>query len=155
MTEPEKSGYDYSRKTPPSPLQLNFTLPKMGDLPKAAPKFPEPKVEFPKFHAQETVPGIQLDNYTRREPSEDGQYVLITTHAERIEKIKQPPTPEEIAEAKAEKAKQAKKDKIFNAVAAGFGLLFLGGLGFAAYKDEQKYRNAPVKSKSATPEITN
>lgn len=88
---------------------------------------------FHKYHQEEAVPGVELQNYTKRVPSEDGTYVIVTTHQEKIEKIKQPPTPEEIAQRK-------KQDRIAGGILAGVGLAFFSFIGWAIYKDEQRLR---------------
>lgn len=64
--------------------------------PQTAPS--DPRV--PKFHKENAVVGVTLNDYTDREPSEDGKYVKVTIHREHIELIEQPPTPEELAREK-------------------------------------------------------
>lgn len=89
-----------------------------------------PPVITSRFHAEETAPGVELNNYTKRTPSEDGTYVMVVTHTERIEKIKQPPTPEEIAERK-------RQDKIMGMILGGMALAFFGFIGTMVYIDEK------------------
>lgn len=70
----------------------------------------------PVYHKENSIVGVDLQDYTTREPSEDGTYVKVIVHKERIELIEQPPTPEEIAQRK-EDQKQALK--LFAIVAGG------------------------------------
>lgn len=55
----------------------------------------------PKYHQENAVVGVTLDNYETITPSEDGKYVVVVNHSEHIELIKQPLTPEEKAAKKA------------------------------------------------------
>ncbi len=93
--------------------------------------YPRPVTSFPKFHQEEAIAGVPLENYTKRVPSEDGTYVMITTHTERIEKIKQPLTPEE-------KAAQEKQAKIALAVVGAIGSGFIGLVGWLAWLDSRE-----------------
>jgi hypothetical protein len=79
---------------------------------------PRPK----KYTSEEVVAGVVLENYVKRTPSEDGQYVTVVRHSEKIELIPQPPTPEEIAARK-------EQDKMFIKVFAGIGVAFFGFIG--------------------------
>lgn len=54
----------------------------------------------PKFHKENVVTGETLNDYTDRIASEDGTYVKVIVHKERIDLIEQPPTPEELAQRK-------------------------------------------------------
>lgn len=74
--------------------------------PQAPRVHPEPAA--PQYHKENSVVGVTLNDYTDREPSEDGTYVKVVVHKERIELIEQPPTPEELAQRK-EDQKQALK----------------------------------------------
>lgn len=93
---------------------------------------PQPVVRH-KYHQEEAVPGVELNNYTKRVPSEDGTFVIVTTHEEKIEKVKQPPTPEEIAERK-------KQDRIALSILGGLGVVFFGFVGWMAHQDEKRLR---------------
>lgn len=131
------------------PINLNLSLapPRSKDF-YAQPRqviVPAKEKEKP----EEYVPGHDLENYKRRAPSADGTYVLVTTHTERIEMIPQPPTPEEVAERKAEREKQeaaqAKSDKRTAIVVGTLTTLFLSGLGFLMYKDLENQREIVAK----------
>lgn len=87
----------------------------------------------PKFHKENAVVGVTLNDYTDREPSEDGKYVKVTVHRERIEMIEQPPTPLEIAE----KKEQQKHVLKFSAVIA-VGLLGVAGILNALERKQQR-----------------
>lgn len=91
------------------------------------PKQQRPTVEpsAPKFHKENAVVGVTLNDYTDRQPSEDGTYVKVVVHRERIELIEQPPTPEEIAQ------KKADQDRAFKigAVLIGAGVVTVVTLG--------------------------
>lgn len=84
-----------------------------------------PATQPSKYTREEVVPGVVLENYVKRIPSDDNTYVLVSTHSERIEKIKQP---DEIA---AEKRAARIGAAIFGTIAAGF----IGLMGYIAYKD--------------------
>lgn len=90
----------------------------------------EPRANFTE---EEVEPGVVLQSYTKRSPSEDGTYVVVTTHNERIERVPQPPTPEELAA-------QAKSERIAMLVVGGMVASFLGLVGWLAYQDEKKSR---------------
>lgn len=77
--------------------------------------------------------GAKLNNYTNKVVNEDGTYVKIITHTERIEKIPQPLTPEERAE-------QKKQERIGLAIVGGIVVAFLGIMGWAAYQEEKTNR---------------
>lgn len=96
-----------------------------------APLEPTPLPRRPEYHQEEAVPGVELNNYVKRVPSEDGTYVLVTEHEERIEKIKQPLTPEE-------QAAKRKQERIALAVLGGLGVSFFGFLGWVSYLDAKK-----------------
>lgn len=96
----------------------------------------EPAARPPKFHQEEAVVGETLNNYITKEPSDDGTYVKIITHSERIEKIRQPLTPEEIAEKK-------KQDKIAAGIIGTVAIAFFGFIGWVTYQDEKQHRNRP------------
>jgi len=98
----------------------------------AAPKNPE-------FHQENAVVGIELNNYSKRTPSEDGTYVVVVNHTERIEKIVQPPTEEELAH-------QRSKEKLAMKLWAGVGTAF-AVLGTAIVIVEAK-RPRPVQQQS-------
>lgn len=81
-----------------------------------------PKTGHPEFIREEVVVGVELQNYTKRTPNEDGTHVVVITHEEHIEKIKQPPTPEEVA--------QAREDRRFRQkLLAGFGAVTVVVIG--------------------------
>lgn len=82
-----------------------------------------------------SAPGIHLNSYTRRDASEDGKYVIVTTHTERVEAIPQPPT-------EAELAAQAKADKVALIVVGIFITGFFSLIGYTVYKEEQEARAA-------------
>jgi hypothetical protein len=94
-------------------------------------RIPEPSRIHPKYHQEEAVVGVPLESYTKREPSDDGTYVKITSHSERIEKIKQPPTPEE-------KAAQQKQERIAAGVVGGIVLGFVGLVGWLSWLDSKE-----------------
>ena len=91
----------------------------------------------PPVHTDGTAPGAELHNYTNKVVSEDGTYVTITTHSERIEIIPQPLTPEELAE-------QKKTERTALAIAGGIGVLFFGLMGFLIYMDDKSMREPLV-----------
>lgn len=80
-----------------------------------------------RIHKDAWAPGVTLNDYTDREPSEDGTYVKVITHKERVELIEQPPTPEELEQRK-EDQKQALK---LAAVLAGGAVATVVVLGAA------------------------
>jgi len=104
---------------------------EFNDNPFVRPVAPPPP--SPKYHQEEAVVGEPLENYTKRVPSDDGTYVKVTTHTERIEKIKQPPTPEE-------QAAQAKRDAIALGIFGSIVTAVVGIVGYAIYKDEQSQK---------------
>lgn len=106
----------------------------------AVPPVPPIKVSppRPKYHQEEAVIGVELNNYTKRVPDEEGKYVLVTTHTERIERIKQP---EEIEAEKQEEKARKRSDAIAATVVGGIVVGFLGLLGWIAYKEDQKVLN--------------
>lgn len=87
----------------------------------------------PPIHNEGTAPGAQLRNYVNKNVSEDGTYVTIVTHSERIELVPQPLTPEEIAQ-------QKKTERVGLIVAGTLGALFLGVMGWVVYQDEKSFR---------------
>lgn len=95
-----------------------------------------------KVHKDAWAPGVELHDYTDREPSEDGTYVKVVTHKERIELIEQPPTPEEVAEAK----EQRKHSAIIGGIVA-VGLV--GVAGILQVLDRRQVRGQ-VKAKAQT-----
>jgi len=97
---------------------------------------PEPS---PRFHKDNAIVGVTLNDYTDREPSEDGQYVKVTVHRERIELIEQPLTPEELAE---EKEKQKMNFRVGAVVAAGL----VGVAGILQVLDRKSQRKVEVKT---------
>lgn len=105
---------------------------------------PENGINLPngaRMHTEEIAPGVVLENYTKRAPSEDNTYVVITEHAERIELIPQPLTPEEIA-AQEHEAKMA---------LAGLGVIaviFAGVLGVMAWKDARDQKKKLIETSS-------
>lgn len=80
-----------------------------------------------------------MEDYTKRTPNAEGTHVHIVQHKEWVEKIRQPPTAEEIA--------QRRKD---NKIIAGIfgGLVGLGVLAFGGliYADEKKRRKQTTVS---------
>lgn len=87
----------------------------------------QPKVE-------EALMGVTLRNYTTREVLEDHPtHVLVTKHTEKLEKLPQPPTPEEL---KAQKRAEKIAAGVLITIVGGF----LGLVGYAVYKDEQSMR---------------
>jgi hypothetical protein len=103
-------------------------LPALPPLPPLRPRTPSPARKS--FHDEAIVVGTTLDNYRSREPTEDGLHVKIIEHSEWFEKVKQPPTPEEIAQRKAE-------DKKANIIAGVVGVTVLGALGAIVYLDNK------------------
>lgn len=95
---------------------------KLINPPTTSPR-PQQDPTAPKFHKENAVVGIDLQDYTAREPSEDGKYVKVTIHKERIELIEQPPTAEEIEAQK----EQRRLNVVVGAVVAT-GLLGLAGI---------------------------
>lgn len=89
-----------------------------------------------RYHTDVVIPGITLDDYTRRVPDEEGLYVLVTQHKEWLEEIKQPPTPQEIAQKKADERAAL---KVLGWVAASV----VGVFGALIYLDGKK--NAPLE----------
>lgn len=60
---------------------------------------------------EETLPGIELNNYVKRSQVEEGTHVLVVEHKEHLEKVPEPevpPTPEELAAFREEKRFMAK-----------------------------------------------
>lgn len=92
------------------------------------------------YHDEESVPGVELQNYVKRTPSDDGTYVVVVTHAERIEMIPQPLTPEELAQKREE-------EKFVLKIVGGMVAGFLGFMGLIAYLDskEQKKHHVAVE----------
>lgn len=96
-------------------------------------------IDRPKeFHTDVALPGMKLEDYTKRVPSEDGLTVHIVQHKEWLEKIPQPPTPQEIAEAKAQRKKE---NRIVAGVLTGAALLFGG---FIFYDVRQRRNTVEV-----------
>lgn len=103
---------------------ININFPS-GPSPLSAEEvYQKTKSTLEEYHRDASVPGIELRDYIHRVPSDDGTYVRITEHREWIEKVKQPPTPEEIA---ARRERQKKDDKIV------LGCLGLLAVGFGAF----------------------
>lgn len=84
----------------------------------------------PPIHTEGAAPGEELHNYTTKKASDDGKYVVITNHSERIEMLPQPLTPEEI-----EAQKKAERTAAFVGVGA-IGLM-LGFFGWIVWMDEK------------------
>ena len=131
-------------------IGLPSTTPPVSAYDRLAPRreaSPEPTAK--KYHKEPAIPGETLNNYTTKVPSEDGKYVKITSHTERIELIKQPPTPEEIAERKRleeeEKAAEKKFLRIVGGILGGFLALVFG----MAWYDERQHRNGLVRDARA------
>lgn len=76
-----------------------------------------------KYHSENAQVGVELNSYIKKTPSDDGTYVLIVSHHEHIEKIRQPLTPEEIEAKKAEERFMAKV----------VGAVVLGGISLMAF----------------------
>jgi hypothetical protein len=92
--------------------------------------------------------GAKLNNYTNKVVNEDGTYVKIITHTERIEKIPQPLTPEERAE-------QRKQERIGLAIVGGIVVSFLGIVGWGIWQEEKTNRESPqLRSVPDLPEDT-
>lgn len=103
----------------------------------------EPVASGPPVHTEGTAPGAQLRNYVNKNVSEDGTYVTIVTHSERIEMVPQPLTPEEIAQ-------QKKTERIGIIVAGVIATAFFGVMGWVIYQDEKSFRDEePVKQPPA------
>ena len=102
-----------------------------------------PRVEAPRqksYSNEVTVAGQELRDYTTRTANEEGTHVHVVQHQEWLEKIPQPPTPEEVAQKK-------KEDKIFAGVMGGLlggALLLFGGLAVADSRSRRK--SAPQNS---------
>jgi hypothetical protein len=101
-----------------------------------------PPMQPSKYTREEVVPGVVLENYIKRQPDEDGQYVLVTTHSERLERIKQP---EEIAAEK--KAERTALAVIGSVVVGAVGLLIWG-----SYREE-KIREGELAKQELTRRI--
>lgn len=117
------------------PEGFNIHLSPPAPRPVAVPAPAPIRESNPKYHKENAVVGVKLENYTKREPSEDGTYVLVTNHTERIEKIKQP---EEIEAEKAEaEALQKAQDKMAMRVIAGVGVGLVGFFAWLTYMDRK------------------
>lgn len=86
-----------------------------------------------KYHSDNAVPGLSLYNYTDRKPSEDGKYVVVTTHTERVELIIQEPT-------ELEKKEKRESDQFRLLVVCG-SAVFIAGTYFT-YKYLEAKRHA-------------
>lgn len=141
----------------PEGININFSPPPF------APPPPPPRViesakkeRNPEFHRENAVVGVPLENYTKKVPSEDGKYVVITTHAERIEKIKQP---EEIEAEKLEReqqraeaeARRKAENKMAVKVLAGIGAVCAAVIGWAVYVEHKN--GTIVVPAEPTPEL--
>ena len=126
-----------------SPLNVNLSLAP------PAKKAPVPLNPYTTTtsSSEDTVPGVEMQNFTLRTPSEDGTYVKVTTHTERIIKIPQPPTPAELEE-------KRKSDILFAKIAAGVGTTLVALFALAVYADTKatRYRSTAVE-KPETPEL--
>lgn len=89
------------------------------------------------IHTEGAAPGVALDNYRRVVASDDGTYVTVTNHTERIEYVPQPPTPEEVAQ-------QKKSERLAMMISGGIGALFLGVIGWVIYQDEKSSRRVEI-----------
>lgn len=128
-----------------------FRSPNYTGIPRPVPTVrSEPREGHTEFHSEVAIPGVDLNNYTKKTPSEDGKYVTIVQHQEWIEKIKQPPTPEEIAEAKAEAEARKKADRIVGAVVGTIFLGFFGLVGIATWQDEKKRKAVEADIRDAS-----
>jgi len=95
---------------------------------------PTPPLRLEMPIASDEIPeGRELHSYTRKEPIDDGKYILVTKHSEHLEKVQQPLTPEE-------KAAQARETKIILSVLGTIAAGFFGLVGYTVYKDEQAYK---------------
>lgn len=101
---------------------------------------PEPiQRQTPEYTQEPTVAGVELNNYTKRVPNDEGTYVFVTVHEERIELIRQPPTPEEL-EAKRKLERTALR------TLGVVGVVFIGFLGWAVRQDAKRDRGAEIIS---------
>lgn len=93
----------------------------------------EPQHMSPEYHMEAAHPGVELNSYSKRTASEDGKYVVIVEHKEKMELIKQPPTPEELA--------HQRKIETIGMYLLG-GVLVVGGVlfGWALYEQDKEYR---------------
>lgn len=105
-----------------------------GDVVKAN-RQPVPAVPRQKDYSNEvTVAGEELRDYTTRTANGEGTHVHVIQHKEWFEKIKQPPTAEELAA-------QKKEDRIFAGIMGGLlggALLLFGGLAVADSRARRK-----------------
>lgn len=86
-----------------------------------------------KYHTDNVVAGLSLYNYTDRKPSDDGKYVVVTTHTERVELIVQEPT-------ELEKKEKREADQFRLLVVCG-SAVFIAGTYFT-YKYLEARRHA-------------
>lgn len=93
----------------------------------------EDNMSGPQFTEEVFPDGVVLNNYTKRVPSVDGKYVVVTTHSERVEMIPQPPTPEELEA-------QAKAEKTAAIVVGLLGAAFLGLIGWVGWQENKTQR---------------
>lgn len=89
----------------------------------------------PKYYDEDFAPGVELNNYLKRTPSSDETYVVVVDHSEHVEKIRQPPTPEEIAEKKEADNRRLK-------ILAGTGAFLLGVLSLFAWSESKRPRQS-------------
>ncbi len=105
------------------------------------------------FHSEETVSGVNLESYLKREPDEDDKFVKVVYHDEWIEKVPvplpppPPPTPEQIA---ARERKDELKLKV-KAVLTGIGIVTAGVVG--VYGMRMHRSNTMLAYATATPNL--
>lgn len=91
--------------------------------------------------------GQELHSYTSKKYSDDGKFVVITTHKEELKMIPQPLTEEEKAA-----LQEAERRENRNALVA-IGVVFVGFLGFvglATWADERQRREASSSERTET-----
>jgi hypothetical protein len=93
------------------------------------------------FHQEDTVAGVNLESYLKREPDEGDKFVKVIYHEEWVEKVPPPPvppTPEQIA---ARERKDQLKLKV-KAVLTGVGIVTAGVL--AGYGIRSAHTNKAI-----------
>lgn len=85
---------------------------------------------------EDTLPGIELNNFTTREQTESGTHVLVTEHKEYLEAIPEPPEPPTEEELAAAREFRTLKAKLMAGVAAT--AIVVGGVLVALDKKGRK-----------------